>query len=670
MWNACSFLQHLPGRDEVVLPPGGGIVRIYHVLVSANSRAETVEELEGRRKRGVVQVRETLHADGCRAGDAAAETEEFKQRVAQDKSPKDKDNLIRSIKDESKARVAVYKALPDGAYGEIELLGEAVYKGLALQLLANAKIRLWLEDLSLNLVHMGWKDGPDYLGLKAAQRRRLAQRRRRLLQESSEDATAALALEDCRERLLVTGRGSAALEHKSPFSGETPLIAQVQLGEYDDVKRLLQARADANAATACGERALLIAAKEGREDLVELLAGFQAEVDGSDATGTTALIWASKEGHLAAVQALLKVKADTGWQDQRGYTSLHLASQSGHLKVVQTLLQHGANVATREHGGRTSLHEASYAGHLDVVRTLVTHGADVTARTEFGVTSLHCASRTGDCDQLALRLQDRIAVVRTLVTHGADVVARTNDGDTPLEYATNIEVKKVLMELGAKYSLLYAAEKNMHKVVLDLIKEGAEVNEKNKHGSTSLHEACYAGHLDVVQTLLQHGANVATMTKRGYTSLHEASYAGHLDVVQTLLKHGANVATMNKDGKTSLHYACWQGHAAVVQTLLQHGADVAARDNNGDTPVDYAEVCDKEVMKEEVKAALLKHGADVAARDTNGETKEVKAVRKIRHALQREAEAIVREAAEMEAKVRKAIAAAARVMPLEAQVRT
>jgi ankyrin repeat protein len=621
VWNACSFLQHLPGRDEVVLPPGGGVVRIYHVLVSANSRAETVEELEGRRKRVVVQVLDTLHADVCRAVDAAAATEEFQQRVAQDKSPRDKDNFIRSIKDESEARVAVYKALPDGAYGEIELLGEAVYKGLALQLLANAKIRLWLEDPSLNLVHMGWKDGPDYLGLKAAQGRRLARRRRLLLQDSiPEDglgrmcgkATAALALEDCCERLLVTGRGSAALERKSPFSGETPLIAQVQLGEYDDVKRLLQARADANAATARGERALLIAAKEGREDLVELLAGFQAEVDGSDATGTTALIWASKGGHLAAVQALLKVKADTGWQDQRGYTSLHLASQSGHLAVVQTLLKHGANVATitkREHGGRTSLHEASHAGHLLVVQTLLKHDADVAARTEFGATSLHYASRTG-----------QTAVVQTLVKHGADVVARTNDGDTPLEYATNSEVKRVLRELGAKYSLLYAAEKGMHEVVLDLIKEGAEVNEQNKHGSTSLHEACYAGHLGVVQTLLKHGANVATMTKRGYTSLHEASYAGHLRVVQTLLKHGANVATMNQDGKTSLHYACWQGHAAVAQTLLKHGADVAARDNNGETPVDYAEDCDKEVKKEEVKAVLLKHGADVAAGDTNGET--------------------------------------------------
>jgi len=40
-------------------------------------------------------------------------------------------------------------------------------------------------------------------------------------------ATAALALEDCRERRLVTGAGAAALERKDPFSGKTPLIAQV-----------------------------------------------------------------------------------------------------------------------------------------------------------------------------------------------------------------------------------------------------------------------------------------------------------------------------------------------------------------------------------------------------------------------------------------------------------
>ena len=56
--------------------------------------------------------------------------------------------------------------------------------------------------------------------------------------------------QDCFERLLVTGTGAAALERKDPFSGETPLIAQVQLGERENAERLLQAGADANAAAA------------------------------------------------------------------------------------------------------------------------------------------------------------------------------------------------------------------------------------------------------------------------------------------------------------------------------------------------------------------------------------------------------------------------------------
>ena len=64
------------------------------------------------------------------------------------------------------------------------------------------------------------------------------------------NSTAALAFEDCRERRLVTGAGAAALERRDPFSGETPLLTEVQLGEHEHVERLLQAGADANAATA------------------------------------------------------------------------------------------------------------------------------------------------------------------------------------------------------------------------------------------------------------------------------------------------------------------------------------------------------------------------------------------------------------------------------------
>ena len=66
--------------------------------------------------------------------------------MAKDEYPKSKGLFIVSIKDESAGRVEVYKTLPDGAHAAIELLAEAVSKGLALPPLAEAKLCLWLED--------------------------------------------------------------------------------------------------------------------------------------------------------------------------------------------------------------------------------------------------------------------------------------------------------------------------------------------------------------------------------------------------------------------------------------------------------------------------------------------------------------------------------------------
>ena len=88
-------------------------------------------------------------------------------------------------------------------------------KGLALPLLANAKLRLWLEDTSLDLIDMGNKDYSSYLGLDAAQRRRLAQRRLLLLDSSasgrrgSTDRVGRIVVEDGLGRM--GGKATAAL---------------------------------------------------------------------------------------------------------------------------------------------------------------------------------------------------------------------------------------------------------------------------------------------------------------------------------------------------------------------------------------------------------------------------------------------------------------------------
>jgi hypothetical protein len=238
------------------LLPEGSVVRIYHVLVSANSRAETVEELEGRCNRVVVAgprhaPRRRVPRGGRGRRDGGVRSARGAGPVAQIQRCLHQLHQGRGARGAARvARVAAYKQLLDSTYAEIETLGDAVSKGLALPLLANARLRLWLEDPSLNLITMGDKDRPNFLGLDGAQGRRLA-RRRLLLKDSvagrrvSTDrmgrsvlqdglgrmggTATALALEDCIERRLITGTGAAALERRDVVSDETPLITQMQL---------------------------------------------------------------------------------------------------------------------------------------------------------------------------------------------------------------------------------------------------------------------------------------------------------------------------------------------------------------------------------------------------------------------------------------------------------
>ena len=52
-------------------------------------------------------------------------------------------------------------------------------------------------------------------------------------------------------------------------------------------------------------------------------------------------------------------------------------------------------------------------------------------------------------------------------------------GRTPLDIAKTEEVKAALREHGAKHSLFYAIENEMHEEVSELIKGGADVNFQN-----------------------------------------------------------------------------------------------------------------------------------------------------------------------------------------------
>jgi len=157
--------------------------------------------------------------------------------------------------------------------------------------------------------------------------------------------------------------------------------------------------------------------------------------------------------------------------------------------------------------------------------------------------------------------------------------------------------------------------------MLELLAEGADVDEKDALGYTSLHYALNSASHDVARTLLKAGANIRTAVyKNGRTTLHEAlRCANHPEIVEALLAKGADPNAKDNAGLTPFHYAASATHLRpvciqeFVEALLNAGANIHAKDNDGRTPLHYAN-------RPEIVHTLVAKGADVHAKDNHGQT--------------------------------------------------
>jgi len=283
-------------------------------------------------------------------------------------------------------------------------------------------------------------------------------------------------------------------------------------------------------------------------------------------------------------------------RDQRSLAVL--AGVLPDLRLLRALIAHGVDL-NAAHAGMTPLLAAtrdSWHGRPDAVMTLLANGADPRAVDHDGNTALHHAARSSDPGVAAL-LRDA----------AAEVDALNVDGLSPLGVACaagNWRLAKFLLERGAKPepaggqpALLSAAgtEEDDAAGVQLLLKQKAKVDARDAHGRSALHEAAFAGHLEIVEALLNAGADPAATDRLARTPLLEAARGGRLAVLDRLLaqlpKGGTSeAAAVDAHGRGALMLAAMSEHStpALIERLLALGLDADARDFDDKRAIDRA----------------------------------------------------------------------------------
>jgi hypothetical protein len=349
---------------------------------------------------------------------------------------------------------------------------------------------------------------------------------------------------------------------------------------------------------------------------------------------------------------------------------LREAIENNRYLEIESLISLGAEINCVYKNDNTPLHIALSMGTPKIVELLINNGANVNAVTKNGYNSLMVACSRNDID-----------LVELLLKNNSNVNQKSRDGWTAILHASgNISLNSIFFQnnkIGLEMfqlldnSKMYILKNNPEKIVLSLIKSGADVNQKNKFGNSALNEAIFSLNAGVIQCLLDNGANVGDTTDFGDTPLmkvsgitfdkYQKSIVNLLDrklddlgfrdesmvelrskikntllnnkskpqneqiksfnleilkIAKSLIQHGANIHAKNSVGASAIIVASGEGNSEIVDLLIKSGADV---NDKYDTDRSALFVAANEGNTEVVKV-LLQYGADVDSPLNDGET--------------------------------------------------
>jgi len=134
-----------------------------------------------------------------------------------------------------------------------------------------------------------------------------------------------------------TPENSPAAMETRDTDGNTALLRAVNSGDTFEVRRLVEAGADVNAANNSGVTPLMNAGGMGNKEAVELLIKKGANVNHRTPGNYTPLMQAALVGQMEIVKIFLDAGADPAVKDTGGRTAADYADEHKHNDIVQLL---------------------------------------------------------------------------------------------------------------------------------------------------------------------------------------------------------------------------------------------------------------------------------------------------------------------------------------------
>ena len=412
-----------------------------------------------------------------------------------------------------------------------------------------------------------------------------------------------------------------------PFVGEeveSELHIAVRDDSLDVAKLLIEKGADVNA-TFLGDSPLILS--ESR-DMTELLIDKGADINAT--SGDHGYGWTKLHQPVSRdiAEVLIDKGADIEVRDSRGQTPLHMTGGD----IAELLIEKGADINAKDDDGNTPLHTTVLLSR-DKAELLIEKGADINAKNTKGHTPLHLAISSDDLWRNKHDGLSSLEWTKLFIDKGAEINAKDEDGNTPLHYKAhskwNVKFSsessfkaRVDGRWNDERSGSYNATPLTHAEVLELelvevqlerdkaellIEKGADIEAKNKGGSTPLHIAALSGSGDIAKLLIDNGADIKAKDIFGSTPLHEvsilhevsrtASSSESRDIAELLIEKGADINAQTNGGRTPLHQLVEDiaAHGGlqtepdfwldIAVLFIENGANIDAKDENGATPL-------------------------------------------------------------------------------------